>query len=111
MIYSGMGPDARILVRKARKQAQLYYKTYNERIPVAQLVREVATVMQEFTRKFTHASPIPLHPRNRKGAGVLGAVDDLTRNIHSSSSSSLFHRSFAHYSQSPAACVPLVCRF
>merc|ERR1711920_858776 len=45
-----MGPDSRILVRKARKQAQLYYKTYNEGIPVAQLVREVATVMQEFTQ-------------------------------------------------------------
>eukprot|EP00216_Chloropicon_sp_CCMP2111_P005310 CAMPEP_0198237912 /NCGR_PEP_ID=MMETSP1446-20131203/3667_1 /TAXON_ID=1461542 ORGANISM="Unidentified sp, Strain CCMP2111" /NCGR_SAMPLE_ID=MMETSP1446 /ASSEMBLY_ACC=CAM_ASM_001112 /LENGTH=235 /DNA_ID=CAMNT_0043920191 /DNA_START=15 /DNA_END=722 /DNA_ORIENTATION=- len=50
VIYSGMGPDSRILVRKARKQAQLYYQTYNEKIPVAQLVREVATVMQEFTQ-------------------------------------------------------------
>ena len=51
VIYSGMGPDSRILVRKARKAAQIYFMTYNERIPVAQLVREVATVMQEFTRK------------------------------------------------------------
>ena len=50
VIYSGMGPDSRILVRKARKAAQTYFMTYNERIPVAQLVREVATVMQEFTQ-------------------------------------------------------------
>lgn len=49
--YSGMGPDSRVLVRKARKQAQIYYQTYKEHIPVAQLVREVAAVMQEFTRK------------------------------------------------------------
>merc|ERR1712087_139381 len=50
VIYSGMGPDSRILVRKARKAAQTYFMTYNERIPVAQLVREVAAVMQEFTQ-------------------------------------------------------------
>lgn len=51
--YSGMGPDSRVLVRKARKQAQAYYQLYKEQIPVAQLCREVATVMQEFTRKFS----------------------------------------------------------
>ncbi len=49
--YSGMGPDSRVLVRKARKSAQVYFRTYNEQIPVAQLVRETATVMQEFTRE------------------------------------------------------------
>lgn len=48
--YSGMGPDSRVLVRKARKQAQAYYQLYKEQIPVAQLFREVATVMQEFTQ-------------------------------------------------------------
>lgn len=50
-VYSGMGPDYRVLVRKARKTAQVYYQTYKEHIPVAQLVREVAAVMQEFTRE------------------------------------------------------------
>lgn len=50
--YSGMGPDSRVLVRKARKQAQAYYQLYKEQIPVAQLCREVATVMQEFTREY-----------------------------------------------------------
>jgi len=48
--YSGMGPDSRVLVRKARSQAQAYYQLYKEAIPVAQLVRETAAVMQEFTR-------------------------------------------------------------
>lgn len=52
VVYSGMGPDYRVLVRKARKTAQAYYRLYNEHIPVAQLVRETAAVMQEFTRKF-----------------------------------------------------------
>jgi 20S proteasome subunit alpha 2 len=50
VVYSGMGPDFRVLVRKARKTAQSYYQLYHEHIPVAQLVRETAAVMQEFTR-------------------------------------------------------------
>jgi 20S proteasome subunit alpha 2 len=49
-VYAGMGPDARVLAAKARKQAQVYYRTYHESVPVAQLVRETATVMQEFTQ-------------------------------------------------------------
>lgn len=49
-VYSGMGPDARVLVAKARKQAQAYYRTYHESVPAAQLVRETAAVMQEFTQ-------------------------------------------------------------
>ena len=51
VVYSGMGPDSRVLIRKARKQAQAYYRLYKEHIPVAQLVREVAAVMQEYTRE------------------------------------------------------------
>ncbi|XP_041371743.1 proteasome subunit alpha type-2-like [Gigantopelta aegis] len=50
MVYSGMGPDYRVLVRRARKLAQQYYLTYCEEIPTAQLVQRVATVMQEFTQ-------------------------------------------------------------
>ena len=49
--YSGMGPDFRVLVKRGRKAAQSYYMTYGEVIPVSQLVREVATVMQEFTQR------------------------------------------------------------
>ncbi|BDA43252.1 g8295 [Coccomyxa elongata] len=50
LAYSGMGPDSRLLVRRARKQAQAYYRVYKEHIPVAQLCRETAAVMQEFTQ-------------------------------------------------------------
>ena len=49
MTYSGMGPDFRLLVRKARKLAQQYYMMYGEDIPVSQLVQRVANVMQEYT--------------------------------------------------------------
>ncbi|KAL4853064.1 Proteasome subunit alpha type-2 [Chlorella vulgaris] len=50
MTYSGMGPDSRVLVRKARKSGQVYFRQYHEQIPVAQLCRETAAVMQEFTQ-------------------------------------------------------------
>ena len=50
IVYSGMGPDYRLLVAKARKIAQKYYLTYHEPIPVSQLVQGVATVMQEYTQ-------------------------------------------------------------
>ncbi|KAF9668201.1 hypothetical protein SADUNF_Sadunf15G0104600 [Salix dunnii] len=47
---SGMGPDFRVLVRKSRKQTEQYHRLYKEPIPVTQLVRETAAVMQEFTQ-------------------------------------------------------------
>lgn len=50
MVYSGMGPDYRLLVRQARKMAQQYWVTYQEQIPTAQLVQRVATLMQEYTQ-------------------------------------------------------------
>ncbi|XP_005105673.1 proteasome subunit alpha type-2 [Aplysia californica] len=50
MVYSGMGPDFRVLTRRARKLAAQYYLTYQEQIPVDQLVQKVANVMQEFTQ-------------------------------------------------------------
>ncbi|BBH01475.1 N-terminal nucleophile aminohydrolases superfamily protein [Prunus dulcis] len=50
VVYSGMGPDFRVLVRKSRKQAEQYHRLYKEPIPVTQLVREIAAVMQEFTQ-------------------------------------------------------------
>eukprot|EP01116_Phalansterium_solitarium_P024630 TRINITY_DN9073_c0_g1_i1.p1 TRINITY_DN9073_c0_g1~~TRINITY_DN9073_c0_g1_i1.p1 ORF type:complete len:234 (-),score=49.19 TRINITY_DN9073_c0_g1_i1:192-893(-) len=49
-VYSGMGPDSRVLLRKGRKKAQKYYRTYHDPIPTAQLVKELASVMQEFTQ-------------------------------------------------------------
>lgn len=50
MIYSGMGPDYRLLVKQARKIAQNYYLTYREPIPTTQLVQKIANVMQEYTQ-------------------------------------------------------------
>lgn len=50
MVYSGMGPDYRLLVKQARKMAQQYLLVYREPIPTAQLVQRVAMVMQEYTQ-------------------------------------------------------------
>lgn len=50
VVYSGMGADFRVLVRRARRTAQAYFDIYREVIPMGQLVREVAAVMQEFTQ-------------------------------------------------------------
>jgi 20S proteasome subunit alpha 2 len=50
MVYSGMGPDYRVLVAKARKSAQAYWKIYGEYPPTRVLVQEIATVMQEATQ-------------------------------------------------------------
>ncbi|GAU88014.1 hypothetical protein RvY_00787 [Ramazzottius varieornatus] len=50
MVYSGMGPDFRLLVKRARKIAQEYKMMYQENIPCIQLVQRVAAVMQEFTQ-------------------------------------------------------------
>ncbi|KAK1735235.1 proteasome subunit alpha type-2 [Skeletonema marinoi] len=49
-VYSGVGPDYRVLVRKGRKSAQAYYREYNETKPVGQLVKSTASVMQEYTQ-------------------------------------------------------------
>jgi 20S proteasome subunit alpha 2 len=50
MIYSGLGPDFRVLVSKARKAAQAYKRLYMEEPPVRILVQEVAGIMQEYTQ-------------------------------------------------------------
>lgn len=50
MVYSGMGPDYRLLVKYARKLGQQYVTMYDDSIPTVQLVRRVADVMQEYTQ-------------------------------------------------------------
>jgi len=50
LVYSGMGPDSRVLVKEGRKKAQAYYRFYKDPIPVARLVQHLASVMQEFTQ-------------------------------------------------------------
>jgi len=50
MVYSGMGPDYRVLVTEARKAASIYASKYGEEIPTEQLVIQLATVMQSYTQ-------------------------------------------------------------
>mmetsp|Transcript_114901 Transcript_114901/g.199094 ORF Transcript_114901/g.199094 Transcript_114901/m.199094 type:complete len:235 (-) Transcript_114901:174-878(-) len=50
VVYAGMAADYRVLLKKGRKSAQQYYGVYRDPIPVSQLVREQASVMQEFTQ-------------------------------------------------------------
>merc|ERR1712060_803639 len=50
LVYAGMVPDYRVLVRRGRKTAQQYFTTYRDHIPVSQIVREQAATMQEFTQ-------------------------------------------------------------
>ncbi|CUG08570.1 proteasome alpha 2 subunit, putative [Bodo saltans] len=48
--YSGIGPDARVLIDVARRECQVYRLTYQEAIPVGQLVRAIASVYQDYTQ-------------------------------------------------------------
>jgi len=50
MVYSGMGPDSRVLLRKGRKAAQRYFRFYKSPIPISQLVIELASIMQDSTQ-------------------------------------------------------------
>jgi hypothetical protein len=50
IVYSGMGPDFRVLIAKARQSAQAYWKVYNEYPPTKVLVQEIATIMQKATQ-------------------------------------------------------------
>lgn len=50
MVYAGIGPDYRLLVKQARKIAQSYFLVYREPIPTTVLVQKVANIMQEYTQ-------------------------------------------------------------
>eukprot|EP00918_Siedleckia_nematoides_P076227 GHVU01166661.1.p1 GENE.GHVU01166661.1~~GHVU01166661.1.p1 ORF type:complete len:261 (+),score=32.27 GHVU01166661.1:77-784(+) len=49
-VFAGMPADYRVILKKGRKEAQSYFRQYGDTVPVSQLVRAVATVMQEFTQ-------------------------------------------------------------
>jgi len=51
LVFSGMSPDFRVMVAKGRKAGQAYFRTYQEHIPTGQLVKSLASTMQEFTHK------------------------------------------------------------
>ena len=48
--YAGLGPDFRILMRKARKITQKYWVKYREPISADNLSAKVASTIQEFTQ-------------------------------------------------------------
>lgn len=49
--YSGLTPDYKVLLKKARKEFQTYKLQFNDdKMPVHSLSREVANVMQEYTQ-------------------------------------------------------------
>merc|ERR1719198_1808612 len=50
MVYAGLGPDYRVLVKNSRKQAQKYFTTYHEQQPIPMLVKDTAGVCQEYTQ-------------------------------------------------------------
>ena len=50
IVYSGMGPDFRILLARTRKIAQSYWKIFGEYPTTKVLVQEIATVMQDATQ-------------------------------------------------------------
>ena len=50
LVYSGMGPDFRVLVNNARKSAQAYWKIYGEYPPTRVLTQQIASVMQQATQ-------------------------------------------------------------
>eukprot|EP00525_Craspedostauros_australis_P011360 CAMPEP_0198135406 /NCGR_PEP_ID=MMETSP1442-20131203/60575_1 /TAXON_ID= /ORGANISM="Craspedostauros australis, Strain CCMP3328" /LENGTH=236 /DNA_ID=CAMNT_0043796575 /DNA_START=690 /DNA_END=1400 /DNA_ORIENTATION=- len=49
--YAGVGPDYRVIVQRARKSSQAYFRTYREVQPISQLVKDIAGVMQEYTQR------------------------------------------------------------
>jgi 20S proteasome alpha/beta subunit len=50
--------DSRVLIRKGRKRAQKYFRTYKDPISTQQLVLEVAAIMQEFTQSGYNATQV-----------------------------------------------------
>jgi 20S proteasome subunit alpha 2 len=50
LLCSGVGPDARVLVKSGRKFAETYRLRYGDAIPVREMVRHLASVMQHYTQ-------------------------------------------------------------
>ena len=49
--YSGLGPDFKVVLKKARKDFQQYKLTFmDDLMPVHSLSREIANLMQEYTQ-------------------------------------------------------------
>ena len=50
VVYSGMCPDSRVLLRKGRKLSMTYSLFYKDPIPVTECVHQLASVMQDYTQ-------------------------------------------------------------
>jgi 20S proteasome subunit alpha 2 len=50
LVYSGIGPDARLLILQARKLAQAHIRTFGKEPSAHSLTRDLASVMQEYTQ-------------------------------------------------------------
>eukprot|EP01084_Bolivina_argentea_P042263 77955_1 len=49
-VYSGIGADARLLVRRARKQTEVYKKMYNESVGTHLCAKRLGGIAQDFTQ-------------------------------------------------------------
>ena len=49
-VYAGLGPDFRVLLQQARKHNQEYFMKFRESVPVTNLCRETAQIVQEYTQ-------------------------------------------------------------
>ena len=49
-VYSGLGPDARVVVRDARKKAKSYALMYGSPKTVTEAVKSTASLMQQYTQ-------------------------------------------------------------
>ncbi|CAG8435407.1 371_t:CDS:2 [Scutellospora calospora] len=63
-----MGPDFRVLLAKARKSEQKYKRIYNEYPSTGILVKEVASVMQEFTQSYDETTGPALYQVDPSGS-------------------------------------------
>jgi len=50
VVFAGISPDYRVLVRQGRKKAQIYKATYGTEIPCSQSTKALADIMQEYTQ-------------------------------------------------------------
>jgi len=51
VVFSGLGPDFRLLLKRARKSAQTYFRQFQDPVPTYELTRMTAQVMQEYTQQ------------------------------------------------------------
>ena len=53
MVYAGIGPDYRVIVKETRKEAAVYKRKYGEDIPLEMLVQNVVEIFQVLTSNLT----------------------------------------------------------